>query len=313
MRSSGRQKVIRPRRAYVGAFALFLLMSVYQCGDNASEPQGPVGVEPVFSLPGGGEMAFVWIEPGVFQMGSPNSESGRDSDEGPVHEVEISRGFWLGKYEVTVGQFRRFVDATGYDAGNRCWTYAYENNDWEERSGRNWRNPGYAQSDDHPVVCVSWDDVQAYAGWLSDETGVLHRLPTEAEWEYSCRAGTSTRWSFGDDAGQLTHYAWIGDNAWDVGERYAHAVGMKRPNPWGLYDIHGNVWEWVQDWYGGSYYNSSPRIDPLGPPSGSRRVGRGGAFYKDARDVRSAYRASASPGFRNSDLGVRLLRARVRR
>ena len=162
-----------------------------------------------------------------------------------------------------MGQFRRFVEATEYDAGDRCWTY--ENDDMEERSGHDWSSPGYAQSDDHPVVCVSWEDVLAYASWLSSETGVLHRLPTEAEWEYACRAGTTTRWSFGDDESQLTHYAWYRDNAWDVGERYAHAVGRKLPNAWGLHDMHGNVWEWVQDWYDDEYYNSSPRVDPLGP------------------------------------------------
>ena len=267
---------------------------------------GRVGEERVFSLPGGGEMAFVWIEPGVFQMGSPSSESGRRDGEGPLHEVEISRGFWLGKYEVTVGQFRRFVEATGYDAGNRCWTY--ENDDWEERSGLHWRNPGYVPSDDQPVVCVSWEDVSSYAAWLSGETGVLHRLPSEAEWEYACRAGTQTRWSFGDDERQLTHYAWYRDNACDVDECYGHAVGTKLPNAWGLYDMHGNVWEWVQDWYSSSYYNSSPRVDPPGPTSGSERVPRGGAFGNYARYVRSALRGGFSPGYRHYGIGVRLLR-----
>ena len=266
---------------------------------------GTLGEVRTFSLPGGGEMAFVWIEPGTFHMGTPYSEADALLSEVPVHEVEISRGFWLGKYEVTVGQFRRFVEATEYDAGDRCWTY--ENDDVEERSGHDWSSPGYAQSDDHPVVCMSWEDVSAYASWLSSETGVLHRLPTEAEWEYACRAGTTTRWSFGDDESQLTHYAWYGDNACDMGECYGHAVGRKLPNAWGLHDMHGNVWEWVQDWYDDEYYNSSPRVDPLGPDSGSHRVARGGGFLNAAWGVRSAMRYDISPDFR-ALLGVRLLR-----
>ena len=265
-----------------------------------------VGEERVFSLPGGGEMAMVWIEPGVFQMGSPESEEGRESDEGPVHEVEISTGFWLGKYEVTVGQFRRFVDATGYDAGDGCWTYENDDGDW--RSGRNWSNPGYAPPDDHPVVCVSWEDVSAYAGWLSSETGVLHRLPTEAEWEYACRAGTTTRWSFGDEESQLGDYAWYHDNAWGVGKTHAQAVGGKLPNAWGLHDMHGNVWEWVHDWFDSDYYKSSPRVDPPGPSSGSDRVSRGGSFSFYSQNVRSADRVRISPGLRIYYVGVRLLR-----
>ena len=192
----------------------------------------------------------------------------------------FSRGFWLGKYEVTVGQFRRFVEATGYEAGDGCWTY--ENGDWEERSGRNWSNPGYSQSDDHPVVCVSWEDVSDYASWLSGETGVLHRLPTEAEWEYACRAGTQTRWSFGDDESRLGDYAWYGDNNDPWGTK---AVGGKLPNGWGLYDMHGNVFEWVQDrGIELDYYNRSPRVDPPGPDTGDYRVIRGGGFMFIAQE-----------------------------
>ena len=270
----------------------------------------PPGTEQVFSLLGGGEMAFVWIGPGVFQMGSPDSERGRRSYEGPLHEVELSRGFWLGKYEVTVGQFRRFVDKTGYDAGNRCWTY--ENGDWEGRSGRNWSYPGYSPSDDEPVVCVSWEDVQTYAGWLSSETVAVYRLPTEAEWEYACRAGTSTPWSFGDDESDLTDYAWYDANTKNTGEVYPHAVGTKGANPWGLYDMHGNVYEWVQDRFSHDYYKSSPRVDPPGPTSGSDRVGRGGDISVHAHDVRSAHRGAGPPDIRSSGVGVRLVRGDTR-
>ena len=239
---------------------------------------GRVGEERVFSLPGGGEMAFVWIGPGVFQMGSPESEEGRDSNEGPLHEVEISRGFWLGKYEITQGE-------------------------WEEVMGD---NPSNYKGDARPVERVSWYDVHEFIGRLNDAAGdSLYRLPSEAEWEYACRAGTSTRWSFGNDESQLTGYAWYNGNTKPWSTR---AVGQKLPNPWGLYDMYGNVWEWVQDWYDLDYYNSPPRVDPPGPNTGSDRVRRGGYFRNRARDLRSAERAYSSPGVSTGYIGVRLLR-----
>ena len=239
---------------------------------------GRVGEERVFSLPGGGEMAFVWIGPGVFQMGSPESEEGRDSNEGPLHEVEISRGFWLGKYEVTQGE-------------------------WEAVMGD---NPSNYKGDARPVERVSWYDVHEFIGRLNDAAGdSLYRLPSEAEWEYACRAGTSTRWSFGNDESRLTDYAWYNGNTKPWSTR---AVGQKLPNPWGLYDMYGNVWEWVQDWYDSDYYNSPPRVDPPGPNTGSDRVRRGGYFRNRARDLRSAERAYSSPGVLTGYIGVRLLR-----
>ena len=263
------------------------------------------GEEREFSLPGGGTMSMVWIASGEFMMGSSSSEAGRDDDEGPVHRVRISEGFWLGKYEVTVGQFSRFVSATGHSTGNSCWAWNSSKREWENRSGANWRNPGFSQTDSHPVVCVSWEDVQAYARWLSSETDASYALPTEAEWEYSCRAGTRTRWSFGDAEDQLTRYAWYGGNNIPFGTK---SVGMKLSNGWGLYDMHGNVCEWVQDWYGSDYYSRSSSVDPVGPLTGSYRVVRGGCFSDYARYVRSANRSDSSPGPRYGPLGFRLLR-----
>ena len=241
----------------------------------------------VFSLPGGAEMAFVWIEPGVFQMGSPGSEEGRQADEGPLHEVEISRGFWLGTYEVTQGQWASVM-------GTRPW------------SGKSY----VQENSSHPAVYISWNDVQRFIDKLNAASGSsVYRLPTEAEWEYACRAGRRTRWSFGDGERQLKHHAWYRANAWDAGKKYAQAVGRKSPNGWGLYDMHGNVWEWVQDWYGKDYYKSSPRVDPQGPTSGSLRVLRGGTFFAIfAQVVRSANRGHGSPGYRYGSIGVRLLR-----
>ena len=226
------------------------------------------------------DMAFVWIEPGVFQMGSDDG----DSDERPVHEVEISRGFWLGKYEVTQGE-------------------------WESVMGR---NPSYFEGDARlPVETVSWNDVQEFIAKLNAASGSsVYRLPTEAEWEYACRAGTQTRWSLGDDDGddasQLDKYAWYACND----DCDTKVVGRKGPNGWGLYDMHGNVWEWVQDWYSSGYYNSSPRVDPPGPTSGSFRVSRGGHVYYSARNVRSANRNYDSPDVRGRYIGVRLVRIR---
>ena len=261
-----------------------IYVAAYGAGTVVTSPTGgggSTGQEQSFSLPGGAEMEFVWIGPGVFQMGSPASEEGRWDDEGPLHEVEISRGFWLGKYEVTQGE-------------------------WESVMGS---NPSYYKGDSRrPVERISWNDVQEFIAKLNGAAGsAVYRLPTEAEWEYACRAGTSTRWSFGDDAGRLGNYAWYRGNNSPSGTK---VVGGKLPNDWGLHDMHGNVWEWVQDWYDSGYYNSPPRVDPPGPDTGSDRVFRGGYFNNLAQDVRSAARSSYSPGLRSNGIGVRLVRIR---
>ena len=223
------------------------------------------------------ELDFVWINPGTFKMGASDSDKACGSDpntpehcaeERPQHEVKISKGFWLGKYEVTQGQWQAVMGTTPWSG-----------------------NKQYVQSNSsHPAVYISYNDVQAFIQKLNDAGSAVYRLPTEAEWEYACRAGTTTRWSFGDDESQLTNYAWYKDNAWDASKQYAQRVGQKRPNPWGLYDMHGNVWEWLQDWWDGNYYNSSPRVDPRGPSSGTEHVIRGGTFFHEARSLRSANR-----------------------
>ena len=219
-------------------------------------------------------------------MGLPARGAGYDNRASPVHEVEISEGFWLGKYEVTQEQWEAVMGTTPWSGGD------------------------FVVSDpSHPAVYISWIDVQAFIHRLNEAAGdSLYRLPSEAEWEYACRAGSTTRWSFGDDESQLTHYAWYRDNARDVGEWYAHAVGQKKPNAWGLYDMHGNAWEWVQDW-SGDYNNSSPRVDPRGPSSGYYRVVRSGGFGVYAFQLQSAYRGGWIPNSRaRGSVGVRLLR-----
>ena len=170
-------------------------------------------------------------------------------------------------------------------------TYEVTQGQWAAVMGtRPWRGKDFVRSgSSHPAVYISWYDVQEFIEKLNAAAGAaVYRLPSEAEWEYACRAGRRTRWSFGDSERQLKHHAWYHANAWAAGEQYAHAVGRKSPNGWGLYDMHGNVYEWVQDRYDEDedYYKSSSRVDPPGPSVGSERVARGGAFDGFARRVR---------------------------
>ena len=215
-------------------------------------------------------MEFVLIPAGEFLMGS----TAGDGDERPVHRVQIAQPFYLGKYAVTQGQ----------------WEAVMQN------------NPSRFTGDPtRPVEQVSWEDVQAFIQRLNSQE-TRYRLPTEAEWEYAARAGSTTAYSFGDDAAELWRYAWYSETAGDA----THPVGQLQPNAWGLYDMHGNVWEWVQDWYGP--YTAASAVDPEGPASGSDRVIRGGSWFYDAGDCRSAYRRIADPGDRSDNLGFRLVR-----
>ncbi len=229
------------------------------------------------------------IPAGRFQMGS----TGGDSDEARVHGVQISENIYMSQHEVTVGQFRRFVEATGYQTDAEEKRSCFDWNALEDKKGASWRNPGLQQTNTHPVVCVSWNDATAFAEWAGG------RLPTEAEWEYAARAGTT-----GDYAGDLDAMAWYRANS----NNSTHPVGQKAPNDWGLYDMHGNVWEWVQDWYDSDYYDGSPTRDPKGPASGSRRVIRGGSWYNDAWSVRSANRLLHTPDLRSNVIGFRIVR-----
>ncbi|MDH7570825.1 MAG: formylglycine-generating enzyme family protein, partial [Armatimonadota bacterium] len=235
-------------------------------------------------LPGGATMEMVWIPPGSFLMGTPDGEQGREPNEGPRHRVTLSRGFWLGKYEVTQHQWERVMGT------------------------RPWEGEVYVGADPNcPAVYLSWDDATALAERVSAADSSAHyRLPTEAEWEYACRAGTDTPYSFGADVSRLGDYAWHGKNTFDVQESYAHPVGRKRANPWGLHDMHGNVWEWVQDWYGP--YSAQPQVDPTGPTTGTDRVFRGGSFFYLASFARSGYRGFNQPRHRLFNLGMRLVR-----
>lgn len=255
---------------------------------------------------------MVVIPGGSFMMGSSSIEQDGQDDEKPRHEVSIKR-FALGKYEISKLQFAAFIDATGYNPGNSCKTN--EGGKWEERSGRNWLNPAYSQAGNHPVVCVSADDAEVYAQWLSRKTGKHYRLPTEAEWEYAVRAGTDTSRFWGDSPDQACQYANVADltlqqAGWNGtfhqcqdGYEYTAPVGSYRANAFGLYDMLGNVWEWTCS--ASSSYGSGGE-KACTNDANSKRVDRGGSWNNGPAYVRSANRDGDTPSNRDSNLGFRL-------
>ncbi|MFH0821683.1 MAG: SUMF1/EgtB/PvdO family nonheme iron enzyme [Pseudomonadota bacterium] len=256
-------------------------------------------------------------------------------DEAPVHSVRITHPFYLGKYEVTVGQFRKFVETADYRAESEAdgtGGYGYDatydpattkrGDAFEGRDPRySWRNPGFPQTDDHPVVNITWNDAAAMAEWLSRVEGKRYRLPTEAEWDYACRAGTKTRYYGGNSPSTLSaiantfdasaapyrprwkDFALVGDD----GAAFTAPVGRFSPNAFGLYDMLGNVWEWVSDWYGETYYADSPLVDPTGPASGRVRVRRGGSRHTWSLYARTTFRNWNTPQTRYTLVGMRLL------
>jgi formylglycine-generating enzyme required for sulfatase activity len=248
-------------------------------GDAASPMAGeePAGRPLVLTIPGPDRVRLRMrrIPTGVFAMGAPEGEEGRDGDEGPKHEVVISRPFHLGIHEVTQQQ-------------------------WEAVMGN---HPSKAKGNPrHPVEQVSWEDCQEFIKKLNAMGIGTFRLPTEAEWEYACRAGSQAAYAFGDDDAKLGEYAWYRGNSGN----HPHEVGAREPNAWGLYDMHGNVSEWCGDWY--DKYVMDRQADPAGPADGTRRVSRGGSWSLPSAFCRSANRDRASPDIRDEDLGFRLVR-----
>ena len=221
---------------------------------------------------------FVKIEAGCFMMGKDTDLKESSPIELPQHRVCIEKPFYLGETEITQKQ-------------------------WETVMGN---NPSKFKSLYKPVEKVNWNDTQEFIKRLNtQEGGNAFRLPSEAEWEYSARAGSSGLYSFGDKPKDLIDYAWFGDEGYGGA---SHEVAQKKSNPWGLYDMHGNVWEWVQDWYDPTYYQNSPEKDPKGPESGQYRVYRGGSWVGKAANLRSSIRYSSLPVSRTGDIGFRLLR-----
>lgn len=246
------------------------------------------------------EKDFVPVPAGCFQMG--NGFSDAYHLEKPVHEVCLD-GYRIGKFDVTFREFSRFVRASGYitEAEKNGGCYVHDGISWSMNATASWRNPGFKQDDNHPVVCVTWNDAVQYAAWLSGKDKQHYRLPSEAQWEYAARGGGRIeRYAGGDDVDAL---AWYADNAGGA----THPVGLKMPNALGLYDMSGNVWQWTADWYSQSYYRQSPKQNPNGPVAGTKRVFRGGSWFYDARGVRASYRDFAAPDYRSSYLGFRLV------
>jgi len=260
-------------------------------------------------------MEFVPVRGGTFQMGDQWGDG--YGDEKPVHAVTLS-DFEMSKHEITVGQFRAFVSASGYQttAEKQGWAYVYEGSGWVKKQGANWRAPGFLQTDMHPVVCVSWDDAVAFCTWLSQQEGKTVRLPTEAEWEFAARSrGQQRKYPWGDDfagrqlnfADNNTDFSW---SAKDVDDGFARTapVASFTANDLGLFDMAGNVWEWCRDWYADKY-ESGAQTNPTGPRSGDFRVLRGGSWNNKARDCRTVNRDRNAPGGADNNNGFRVVRS----
>ncbi len=254
-------------------------------------------------------MTFVFIKPGTFIMGSPSGELERYDNE-TQHQVTLTRGFYMGETEVTVGQWRTFARDAGYrteaETGSGAFVWTWK---WEKKEGAYWDNPGFAQSENHPVTCVSWNDVQAFIRWINRKEGADYRLPTEAEWEYAARSGSESAFSGGGiTKTDCAHDPVLDSLGWYCGNSggKTHPVAQKNSNSWGLYDMHGNASEWCQDWEGD--YPSGSITDPDGPTSGSRRVSRGGGWLRDAGLCRSTDRNDSTLDYRVSLIGFRLSR-----
>jgi formylglycine-generating enzyme required for sulfatase activity len=286
-------------------------------------------------------MKLALIPPGEFRMGSQepaeqlvkafaayHRAAQEFDDEYPQHRVRITRPFYLGAYAVTVGQFRRFAEDANYKTeaekdGQGGWGYNPEIQRCEGRKPQfNWRNPGFKQTDNQPVLNITWNDAVVFCQWVGHKEGGTYRLPTEAEWEYACRAGTTTRYFNGDDPDNLAKVAKVMEDkgrshfpavqnlviAKDTGDCFTVPVGSFPPNAFGLYDMHGNVWQWCSDWYGADYYSKSPTDDPQGPESGDRRVRRGGAWNSFPLWPRASFRNYNTPVSRCVNLGFRVAR-----
>ena len=252
---------------------------------------------------------MIAVKGGTFTMGG-TTEQGSDagSDEKPTHRVTLS-DYYIGKFEVTVGLFRTFINETNYrtDADKEGWSYVWTGSSWEKKNGVNWKCDANGKvrsssEDNHPVIHVSWNDAEAFCEWLARKTSQTFRLPTEAEWEYAARGGNKSNGYKYSGSNSIDNVAWYTKTTNDSGTK---PVGTKSPNELGIYDMSGNVWEWCQDWYG--KYSSSSQSNPTGSSSGSNRVLRGGSWNYYAGNCRVSFRIGSYPDRRNSYLGFRLV------
>ncbi|MBV8780213.1 MAG: formylglycine-generating enzyme family protein [Phycisphaerae bacterium] len=263
-------------------------------------------------------MRFVHIPAGQFMMGSAAGEVGRFDDE-KLHQVTLTTPFLIATTHTTRAQFAAFVNDTGYqtDAEKEGWAWALKNGAPAKVDGASWKSPGFDQADDHPVVEVSWNDATAFCNWLSRKETKRYRLPTESEWEYAARAGSTTAYPWGDNPDDGGGWANCADQSlktqfsgatifnWNDGYVYTSPVGKFRPNAWGVYDMIGNANEWCADWYG--EYPNGAFTDPVGPATGQARVLRGGSWYRAPRYCRCASRSNIAPEYRNDGVGFRVV------
>jgi sulfatase modifying factor 1 len=284
-------------------------------------------------------MKLALIPAGTFLMGAPDSDPDAEDHEKPQHQVRVTKPFYLGVHEVTLGQFRKFVQATGHQTGAETdgkgsSGYSATKRGFEYgKQGYTWKNVGWKQDDDHPVLNVTSDDALAFCRWLSEKEKNTYRLPTEAEWEYACRAGTTTRFWSGDALDDTEKAANVMDQSllerweaaardlrlgkphkynvpmkWNDGYPFTAPVGQFKANPFGLYDMHGNAAEWCADWYDKDYYGASPAADPAGPSQTKTRVVRGGAFLSNPKTQRASMRVASFPDYHNYVIGFRVVR-----
>jgi sulfatase modifying factor 1 len=312
----------------------------------AQEPKAANGEKQITNSIG---MKLTLVPSGEFMMGGGESAEdttvffkknyGMDSltadfskGEHPQHRVRITKPFYLGTYHVTRGQFRQFVKDSGYktdaEKGENpgAWGWDPEKKRFGFNEDYSWRNAGFQQTDEHPVVNVSWNDAVAFCKWLSGKEGKTYELPSEAQWEYACRAGTTTRYYSGDDPETLAKVGNVADATakakfpdWTCtikatdGYVFTAPVGQFKPNAFGLYDMHGNAWQWCSDWFGGEdYYGKSPADDPKGPDIGGFRVLRGGSWYYGPFYSRSARRDCSRPDYRLNFAGFRVASTALR-
>lgn len=292
--------------ASVGVVVAGVVVATPAAHADAGAPAAPDDL--VLDL-GGTTLETKKVTHGSFTQGSAPGEPGHEKDEEPARLVTITKDFWIGKFPVTRGQFAKFVADTRYvsdaekgQSGGAGW----DGKALVQKKELTWRNPGFTQTDEHPVVMVSYGDATAFVGWASRKSGKRVRLPTEAEWELAARGGTTTAW-YGGAAAEIdpSAFGWFKGNAGN-GTR---PVGQKKPNPLGLYDISGNVFEWCRDLYGP--YHEGVAVDPEASTNTGnepeRRVLRGGSWLKDAKRGRSAARYRNTPGSRNADNGFRVV------
>jgi formylglycine-generating enzyme required for sulfatase activity len=254
---------------------------------------------------------MVVVPAGSFIMGPPTSFPSFSQGDGPLRQETISQNFAVGKFEVTVAQYASFVSATGRASGGGC--YLWTGSDWKEEASRSWSNPGFTQSDQHPVVCVNWEDADSYVSWLSGKTGRTYRLLSETEWEYSARAGTTTAYHWGNDINhERANYGTdecceglaSGKDQWVN----TAPAGSFAANAFGLYDMHGNVWEWAADCWNASYEGAPSGGSAWSTGDCSKRVSRGGSWNYSPRVLRSAHRGRSDSASRSHIFGFRVAR-----